>query len=135
MIQITKQTFGNGEKVLVKLSGDNRKEVIQNFWLFINRGCVKFKGVDDRVGEIEDDTGFNWIIDDLEGYFRTNQNEFISALQSISLFRLLHEIDPHYELDVIPPHLDQQSKKIGLKWFLEIPEENVTKVDMDVENE
>lgn len=127
MIKLSKQVIDNGNKVLIKIKGDNRKEIVRYFWLFVNRGCVKFKPVDDN--DIKEDTGFNWLVDDLEGYFRTNQTEFIEALQSISLFRLLRETDPDNNLDNIPRRLEKESKVLGLQWFNDIPDENVLRPD------
>jgi hypothetical protein len=130
MIQLFKQTLNNGDKVLVKIKGDNKREIIRQLWSFVNRGVVKIK----KGVEIEDDTGLNWLTD-FEGYFRTTEKELKTALNSISLFKILQEIDPNYELDNIPYKLEEKASEIGEEWFNSIPEENVLRLDPFVENE
>lgn len=133
MIKITKQTV-NKNKILVKLTADSNRELIQHFWKFINYGdCVKLR----KGAEIEDDTGLNYTNDFLKnsGYFRTNEESLIRTLQSISLFEILREKDPTHRWDVVPAKIENRAKRLGLEKYQMMPEENVLKdVDFDEEN-
>jgi len=127
MIQTTKQILVN-DKVVVKISGENRKEVLGEFWKYINYGnAVKIR----KGTEIEDDTGLSWLdITETSGYFRTNIPDLIKTMVTIELFKILREFP---ELDEIPGQVTEEAQKRGIERFHQLPEENILGNDVDIE--
>lgn len=123
MTKLTKQTI-HPDRILIKIKGENKKEVIQEFWKFINHG----DSVHIRIGaEIESDTGLNWLNDYLfnEAYFRANEERLIKTFQSIALFDILRQKDPDSKWDEIPDKIIKASEKQGIINYHNLEEENI----------
>lgn len=139
MTKLTKQII-SPNKVLVKISGNSKQEVIQEFWKFINYGsAVKMRACYfdqyDKGVDIEDDTGFNWLNDFsyTEGYFRTDIPSLAQTLQSIALFEILRMKDPNCNWGDIPRRIEKQAELLGLQRLNEMPEEDIlNSVDKDI---
>lgn len=74
-------------RTLIKITADNRKELIQEFWRYINHG----KSVCIRNGtEINsDDVGLVFTnILETEAYFTADTQEFIKTLIALELFKI-----------------------------------------------
>ena len=134
MIKITKQILGN-DKIIVKVVGDTRKEVIQHFFYFVNYGnCIRLRQYildDEYSSDIQDDTGLTWLdITETSGYFRTKRKDLIQTLINISLFEILKK---YPEVDEIPQPVLEQATKIGLDKYENIPEENILNGGLEIE--
>ncbi len=135
MIQITKQNVSE-TKLLIKLVADSNKELLQNFWTYINynRDCVKIRqGV-----ELEKDTGLNYLTDwgeNKSGYFRTTEKDFLKTLENIELIRILDKRKLYCPDNQIPQKLIKQSQNNARQIYNDIPDENVlNQVDYDEES-
>lgn len=118
-ITYTKQTIG--DKVLVKIRADTHKELVQNFYYFINYGnAVKIR----RGADINATTGLTQLnIAFTEAYFSADTVELIKTFQAIELFRASANYDDKGEK--IPKEIVKLTQAIGLQRFNEIPEGSV----------
>ena len=124
MVKIQKQQIGK-DKTLIKLTSDtSRRDLIRNFWTYINYGnsvCIR-RGVD-----IEDDTGLTFLdIAESEGYFTADTSEFIKTLSSIHLHKLTENLEGH-----IPKEMRDKAYKLGLNDWNKIEETDIFKNDLD----
>lgn len=141
MTKLTKQII-NDSKVLVKIQGESRQEVLGEFWKFVNYGpAVKMRDCYfdeyDKGADIDDDTGFNWLNDYLynEGYFRSDLASLTKTLTSISLFEILRQQDPECKLDIIPSEMENQAILLGKQKLKQMPDEDIlNSVDKDINN-
>lgn len=93
----------NDTELKIFLKGNNRKEIIQEFWKYFNHGAVfiYWKSVRCQTSfgdEIADDKDFHWI-NEYSGYFHTNPVKMVQSLKSIYLIRLLEKHDPEGKLE------------------------------------
>lgn len=114
MIKLQKQTLPS--KIYVQISGETRKEVIENFWLFLNHGAVNLskKCI---LDEIADDSDFTWLQDDKIGYFITNEENLLKGLKSICWHRIVDKQDKHLT--------NEMAENMGQRWFNEIVEARI----------
>ncbi len=118
-MKLQKQTFKNSIAVLI--IGDDRRDTIRNFWSFANRGGVR--NAQPRGGDTLDDSGLTWI-NDYNAYFLTTEKELQETMDSICLFRVLQNVDKNYQLNDIPPDLEDIAKVNAAQWFGEMEESN-----------
>ena len=105
-MRLQKQTIEN--KTFIKISGENRMEILQEFWKYINYG----KSIYIQTGtEIEDDSGLTWLNENQsEAYFVANTEQFIKTLINIQLFKLTDNLEENQITDEIK----SKAKKLGL---------------------
>lgn len=107
-------------RTLIKITAENKKELIQEFWRYINYGnsvCLR-KGSD-----ITDDFGLTYInVLENEAYFTADTNEFIKTLQAIELFKLSEYTQNEQQ---ISDKMRKRAEINGLKIWNEIEETNI----------
>lgn len=126
-MKITKQY--RDEKTIVKIAANQKEEVIQNFWSFLNRGAVPYlREKDNLFDPISDDYGLQWINEDgpeYSAYFYSNDKMLLEALQSRHLFIKLNKIDPNFNLETIPEKLIEEANILGQNEFDSMEFENI----------
>ena len=90
-----------GKLIYLKITGENRREILQEFYTFLNRGYVHHKELRDNTiddNDIKDDTYFQWIVPDLSGYLITTDEELLKCFADRLLQRFLDAHDKNREL-------------------------------------
>jgi len=117
----------NDNKIRIYIEGQ-REDIKGTFWQFLNYDCINWQPID--FEDIEDFSGFNWINEDISGYFNTNKEKLLNGLAGMFLMRILKEKDPHvYLLTNEESELFKQcqleAQNKALQYFEELPEKHI----------
>lgn len=126
-MKISKQTVGEN-RTLIKISADNKKELIEYFYYYTNYGnsvCIR-KGAD-----IEEYTGLTFLnVLENEAYFTADTQEFIKTLINLELHKLSRKTQHEKH---ISDKMRDKAKVLGQKMWESIEETNVFKDSAETE--